>query len=216
MLARLCVVQSGRGAQRVLECREEVFKRLAMIIDGGRHENARARQCSPVVAEGLVGGALAIVYKRLLTGDREPLSGLLGDLMGMIVLPYLGPAAARQQRTRPAPASAPAHERREGMGLMREDPLAGVPMRLTYRTARVLATVASNTGASNRWVADRAGISDQGQVSKLLARLERLGLLANTGEGHTKGEPNAWRLTDLGARVTQSIGVNGRYQGRTA
>ena len=60
-------------------------------------------------------------------------------------------------------------------------------------------------GASNRQVAECAGIQDPGQVSKLLARLERLGLLVNTGEGHAKGEPNAWTLTAKGEQVAQSI-----------
>jgi DNA-binding IclR family transcriptional regulator len=79
-------------------------------------------------------------------------------------------------------------------------------MRLTYRTARVLDCVSRHAGASNRQVADYAGIADQGQVSKLLARLERLGLLANHGQGHLqKGEPNAWQLTLKGQLVAQHI-----------
>jgi hypothetical protein len=32
-----------------------------------------------------------------------------------------------------------------------------------------------------------------------------LGLVANTGVGHAKGEPNAWSLTSVGRRVTQTI-----------
>jgi DNA-binding IclR family transcriptional regulator len=79
-------------------------------------------------------------------------------------------------------------------------------MRLTYRTARVLEGVGAHPGVSNRQVADNAGIGDQGQVSKLLRRLQRLGLLANQGEGaHAKGEPNAWMLTPRGEHLTQSI-----------
>ena len=85
------------------------------------------------------------------------------------------------------------------------DLLRDIPMRLTYRTARVLDGVAANPGASNRLVADHAGITDQGQISKLLSRLERLGLIANTGQGQAKGEPNAWALTPLGSRVASSI-----------
>jgi DNA-binding MarR family transcriptional regulator len=84
------------------------------------------------------------------------------------------------------------------------DPLAGLQMRLTYRTARVLEAVAAQPGASNRQVADHAGIQDQGQVSKLLARLERLGLLVNRGQG----EPNAWSLTAAGMAVTHSIAAH--------
>ena len=38
------------------------------------------------------------------------------------------------------------------------------------------------------------------------ARLGRLGLLENTGEGrHAKGEANEWRLTHKGLQVTQTI-----------
>jgi len=85
------------------------------------------------------------------------------------------------------------------------DPLDGVAMRLTFRTTKVLEAVSEVTGANNRQVAARAGISDQGQVSKLLARLERLGLLVNESEGHAKGEPNAWRLTAQGERVAFRI-----------
>ena len=78
-------------------------------------------------------------------------------------------------------------------------------MRLTYRTVRVLMAIAGHPGASNRIVADGSGISDQGQVSKLLARLEGLGLIANTGLGHPRGAPNAWRLTKRGEEVEQAI-----------
>jgi hypothetical protein len=156
----------------------------------------------------LVGGVFSIVYARLVRGEREPLGDLLGELMGMIVLPYLGPVAARRERARPAPSvsSSVVSARGEGQGVVVDrDPLSGVPMRLTYRTARVLEVVAEHPGASNRVVAEYAGVSDQGQVSKLLARLRRLGLLVNTGEGHSKGEPNAWRLTPTGMQVEQSI-----------
>ena len=78
-------------------------------------------------------------------------------------------------------------------------------MRLTYRTARVLEAIAERPGVSNRMVAEHAGVADQGQISKLLARLERLGLTVNTGAGHSKGEPNAWTLTQTGAQVAHSI-----------
>ncbi len=86
----------------------------------------------------------------------------------------------------------------------------GLPMRLTYRTALVLETIATRPGISNRIVADLAGITDQGQISKLLARLERLGLTENTGEGHSRGESNAWSLTPLGRQVARRLGASAR------
>jgi AcrR family transcriptional regulator len=207
VLARVCVVQSARGSRRVLEYRERILTRLAAVLEEGEKESRRAGECPPLVAEGLAGAAVAIVYKRLLKGERSQLSGLLGDLMGMLVLPYLGPAVARRERMRPVPAIPATGACGGGVsaGIAGDDPLRALPMRLTYRTARVLDCVAEHPGASNRLVADHAGITDQGQVSKLLSRLERLGLLANKGEGRAKGEPNAWTLTLTGRQVTDSI-----------
>jgi hypothetical protein len=80
-------------------------------------------------------------------------------------------------------------------------------MRLTYRTARVLQYIAERPLASNRMVGDHAGVTDPGQISKLLRRLERLGLTANTGGGHLNGEPNAWKLTALGGQVARRLSL---------
>jgi len=210
VLARVCVVQAMRGSQAVLERREQVLAGLAAVVDEGRLEGGRGGECPPLTAEGLVGAAFSLVYARLLRRDGEPLVGLVGDLMGMIVLPYMGPAAARREQSRVAPglpATAPAAKSapRSAKAQAQGDPLAGIPMRLTYRTVRVLEVIAGQPGVSNRGVGEQAGVSDQGQISKLLARLQRLGLASNTGEGHTKGEPNAWTLTPTGRRVAQTI-----------
>jgi AcrR family transcriptional regulator len=206
VLARFCVVQALRGSQAVLERREGILGDLARAIDEGRLESARGEECPPLTAEGLVGAASALIYARLLRRDSEPLTGLMGDLMGMIVLPYLGPAAVRREQARPAPAPVkPAVRRKPLAGEEEGDVLAGIPMRLTYRTMRVLEAIADEPGVSNRGVGVRAEISDQGQISKLLSRLERLELAVNTGVGHAKGEPNAWTLTPTGRRVAQTI-----------
>jgi AcrR family transcriptional regulator len=204
-LARLCVVQALRGGAAVVERREQVLAGLAAVIDEGR-QGASGVALTPLTAEGLVGAAFTILHARLLRTERGPLTDLHRELMGMIVLPYLGAAAARREQTRSVPVPE-IHHARVTIPKKRvaSDPLDGVPMRLTYRTARVLECVAEHPGASNRTVARHAGISDQGQVSKLLARLERLGLLVNAGEGHLKGEPNAWTLTAQGEQVTHNV-----------
>jgi AcrR family transcriptional regulator len=209
VLARLCVVQSLQGAPKMLVWREDILARLAATLDEGRQESARAGECTVLTAHGLVGAANAIVYTRLLTDKHgEPLVNLLGELMSLIVLPYQGPAAARAERNRTMPPLARAQSksgRRARGAITRFDPLREVPMRLTYRTARVLDGVRTNPGASNRVIGEAADTYDQGQISKLLARLQRLGLVANTGQGQAKGEPNAWTLTPLGSRVADSI-----------
>ncbi len=221
VLARVCVVQALSGGPGVLARREEVLGRLVSVVDEGR-QCPRATRCTPLTAEGLVGAAFGIVYARLLKGQREPLTELLGELMGMIVLPYLGSAAARREQDAPAPSVVTPRTAQRAVWPEQAtvDPLESVPMRLTYRTSRVLEGVAELTGCgsapSNRAVGDYAGIQDPGQVSKLLRRLERLGLLANSGAGHAKGEPNAWRLTAQGERVARSIRAHSRFESEAA
>jgi AcrR family transcriptional regulator len=131
-------------------------------------------------------------------GGGAPFMELLNPLMSMIVMPYLGTAAARRELDQPAPA--PRAVKRPVA-----NPLRDLDMRLTYRTVRVLIAVASNAGASNRQIAEVAGVADQGQISKLLTRLEHLGLIENVGEGPARGEPNAWNLTVKGAEVEHAI-----------
>jgi AcrR family transcriptional regulator len=211
VLARICVMQALHGGPRVLERRERILARLAGVLDEGRREGARGEECTLVTAEGLVGGAFGVVYARLRGGDPGPLTGLLDELMGMIALQYLGPRAARREQRRPAPAPRPAPDSGQSSVGAERDPLDEVDMRLTYRTARVLQCITElsgqGSGPSNRSVAESAGVTDPGQISKLLRRLEGLGLTVNTGGGHLSGEPNEWKLTPLGGQVAQRLRV---------
>jgi AcrR family transcriptional regulator len=200
-LTRLCVLEALAAGERVLERRAEAFAVLARVIDGGRDVPA-ALDPPGVTAEGVVGAVFAVVYGRVLEGESEPLLDLLGQLMSIIVLPYLGARAASRELSRPAPiAPSPARARPRARAT---DPLDGLKMRLTYRTVRVLMVVAEHPGASNREIAEGSGIVDQGQISKLLNRLARLELLENLGEGQEKGGANAWYLTPRGAAVERA------------
>jgi AcrR family transcriptional regulator len=198
-LALLCVVEALGAGRRVLERRARVLETLIGIVDEGRLEAKGAREAPPLIADAVVGGVFSLIHTRLLMRDPRPLGELLNPLMGMIVLPYLGAAAAGRELKRPLLPMRAARLRPA------RDPLEGLEMRLTYRTLRVLAAIAAQSGASNRQLATAAEVQDQGQISKLLARLEHLGLIANTSEGHAKGEPNAWQLTPRGHDVEHTI-----------
>jgi DNA-binding MarR family transcriptional regulator len=119
----------------------------------------------------------------------------------MIALPYVGAAAAKRELDRPVPDGSKAA--RGGAGSLVHDPLRDTGLRVTYRTVSVMRAIAEHPGASNKQIGTAAGIGDQGQISKLLARLERLGLIAK-GKS-TKGGPNAWSLTEAGERVARTI-----------
>lgn len=226
-LARLCVVETLKASPVVLERRRSVLDTLAQEIDEGRRE-CRGASPPPLTAEGVVGGALSVLHARLIAclpavrplgvpsrvplaigGPRgrehhtEPLLALVNPLMSMIVHPYLGPAAAARELERPLPRAVSA---RNGHARGRvEDPFKDLPIRLTFRTARVLAVVGAQPGASNRAIADAAGVADQGQISKLLRRLATHGLIENHGHGHADGEPNAWTLTARGQAIQHAI-----------
>lgn len=200
-LGGLCIVDALSAGPAALEHRARVVGALVAAVDEGRHEARAGSRPSRLTAEGVVGGVLAVLYARLAEPNPKPLVGLLNAFVGMIVLPYLGPATAAREAARAAPKP------RRRAAHSRSNPLEGLDMRLTYRTMRVLMAIASGPAASNRQVADAAGVQDQGQISKLLARLEQLALIENENDrlGPTRGEPNAWRLTQRGSEVELAI-----------
>jgi AcrR family transcriptional regulator len=200
-LARLLVVESLAAGTRALEKRKRVLDRLVATVDEARSPTTTSSRTEPppLTAEGVVGGVLAVLHARLLDRNAGSLLELTNPLMGMIVLPYLGLAAARRELERPLPKT-PARVRHAA-----GDPLRDLQMRLTYRTVRVLMAVAASPGSSNRTIAEGAGIADQGQISKLLARLHNLGLIENVSAGAARGGPNAWTLTDKGWEVHGAI-----------
>jgi AcrR family transcriptional regulator/predicted transcriptional regulator len=217
-LARLCIVETPKGDTAVLARRREILALAATAIDGGR-EHAHAASGPPqLTAESTVGGVLAVIHARLLDPGADPLTKLTPSLAAMIVLPYLGPAASRRELGRPATLQRPNHSTRTDEQphtttadtSIDADPFRDLPIRFTYRTARVLAAIAQEPGVSNRHVSEVAGAPDQGQVSKLLKRLTHAGLIENDGAGPRSGEPNAWRLTPRGQVIHNTLGPGTR------
>ncbi len=210
--ARLLIVESLAAGPKALQRRRGVIASLVAIVELGRTEGKANLDPPALTSEAIVGGLLSVLHGRLAGGDTETsttdgrgyaeensLLALAGPLMGMIVLPYLGPVAARKEIERPAPQTTTTSP------IVRSDPLQDLPMRLTYRTMRVLVSVAEHPGSSNRTIGEHAGIGDQGQASKLLARLHKLGLIENRGGDPARGEPNAWILTSTGTQVHDTI-----------
>ncbi len=199
----LVIVEALGAGPRVLAHRARVLAQLAHCVEQGHTQLGRRREPPPLTAEGVVGAVLAVVHARLLEKPPvELLSRLLNPLMGMILAPYLGDGAVTHELQRPTP-----RKPRPAPGVHGKDPLRGLRMRITYRTLKVLTVIGESPSASNRQVADGAGITDQGQISKLLARLETLGLIHNTVPGQPTGAPNQWHLTPQGEEVQQAIEV---------
>ena len=201
---QLLIVGSLGAGREALERRRRAIAQMISLVEEGRTDTGRGSELPPLTAEGIVGGVLSVLHARLLDASGGSLLELTGPLMSMIVLPYQGPAAARRELGRAVPASAGPRKASQA------DPLRDVNMRLTYRTVRVLMAIAElgerGSHPSNREVGLASDVQDQGQISKLLTRLHKLGLIENAPAGLARGAPNAWVLTVKGREIEQAIG----------
>jgi hypothetical protein len=127
-----------------------------------------------LIAELVLGGVLSALRAHLLEHPQRSFAALAPSLMSFILTSYAAVDAG---------------------------PELGLPVRATYRTTRVLQTIADRPRSNNREIADAAGLRDEGQTSKLLRRLERRGLIENVGLGAAYGASNEWLLTGAGSRV---------------
>jgi len=199
--ARLLVVEALSAGEQTLNARRRVLAQLVAFVDRGRAQAKRGREPPPLTAEGVVGAVSSVIHARILDHDQRPLTGLTGPLIAMIVQPYLGPTIAQRELQKPVSVV-----QQPVVSRLHADPFRGLPMRLTYRTVRVLCSIADAPGASNKQVARAAGITDEGQTSKLLTRLQRYELIDDAGIGPAKGLPRAWSLTERGEGVLQAVG----------
>jgi hypothetical protein len=129
-------------------------------------------------------------------------------LMSSIVVPYLGPGAAKAdlraegELTAAAASEVPARA-------------AVVPIRPQPHTLLVLRVLASAPFSSNPELAAAVGL-DSKQASKALRLFEQRGLIENACSGLALREPNAWLLTPYGQRVlgliTDSFVAAGRKE----
>ena len=204
-VARLCVVDSMAAGPAVRDRRKQLLQQLGSLVDEGRR--VARREPLPLAAEGVVGGVVSVIHRRLVVADGDPLVELLGPLMSLIVLPYCGGGLARRELHRPLPIDV---DGPNGSAIATKR-VADLDMRLTYRTIRVLSAIAAEPGLSNARVSERAGVTDQGQISKLLSRLAGLQLIENTGQGQRNGAANAWQLTDRGEAI-ERLGRRQRAQ----
>jgi DNA-binding MarR family transcriptional regulator len=191
-LARYLVVHSAQAGAAVLERRAEVLDQLAGLLDD---ERAPARAYPPPLsAQAVVSGVLGVVQARLSRPRVGALVQLAAPLMSFTVLPFLGFRAARRELAYPFESGA-------------------VPLELVHdrggslnsRASSVVVVIAAEPGLNNREVAGRAGIKNDGQCSRLLARLERLGLIENTADADRRGAAKAWRLTLSGEQLEARI-----------
>jgi AcrR family transcriptional regulator len=202
-LARFLIVGGVSGDSALVVRRRGVLAELARSLELESPDPASLEAAIPFGSEALVSGAASIIHSRLLEDPVPALLDLSGSLMAVLVLPFVGEGVACSELARRSAAS-----RRAPTPPRHRDHAAPVSaVRMTARTVRVLTVIAHSPGITNRSVAQLAGNIDEGQVSKLLARLSSLGLIANHGPDAGR---NAWRLTHVGSELL--AGLAARYE----
>jgi DNA-binding MarR family transcriptional regulator len=188
-----------------LTARQRLLGVLTLLLDeaptetqaspvSGLAAQAQASPVSGLTAELIAGGVMSVIRARMDEPDGEPFVELGPSLISFIAVQYGGAAAA-----------GPLPRPREHAPAWEISSAAQLPIRATHRTTQVLRAIGHAPYANNREVAEAAGIADEGQASKLLARLERRGVIENVGVGATRGEPNAWLLTESGRRALEVL-----------
>jgi AcrR family transcriptional regulator/DNA-binding MarR family transcriptional regulator len=211
---RVIFLEAALGAgPRVETYTTRLLGRLRIAVDRGRTATREGARPFPLAAEAIVGGVLAVIRGRLLEEHSESLVTLLNPLMSMIVATFEGPSAAAVELRYALPEPSPAPARRIRVAERASVPAPkssnGRAPKITYRTVRVLEAIAEHPGADSREIARAAGISDQSQISKLLARLERQELIAGTSYTD-QGKPSAWKLTAHARMLEQAFRMSPR------
>jgi hypothetical protein len=217
--ARLLVLETPLNAAVTLECRQQLHDLLAALLErGGEVDqgcgNNRAagspRLLATLSGELVVGGVFSVIRASMLEDRSSKLVELAPALMAFIVAPHLGQAAARAELEGKPSGTGSASSSEPGLGRSRAISRATeLPIRATHRTTMVLRAIAQTPYSNNREIAGAAGLTDEGQTSKLLARLERHEVIENVGIGAARGEPNAWLLTASGRRALTVLYASG-------
>jgi DNA-binding MarR family transcriptional regulator len=171
-----------------LSDQSQISRIMKRLVDQGLVEDALARTKRQARAWRLTPDGEAVIDAH--HGGRGLIEAQRKVGRGVELVPVL---SGRRGKTRIAAAGT-------------EAPSTGV--RMTALTHEVLTAVArlgkGERNPTNREIAQAAGVKDEGQISKLLARLEGHGLLQNTG-GHPAAG-NAWQITRRGAELLQASG----------
>jgi AcrR family transcriptional regulator/DNA-binding PadR family transcriptional regulator len=175
--ARGSYLSNLQVAQRIgISAKAAVSRMMSRLQEQGLIENTRGRDRKGVAKAWRLtprGQAVLDAHRPVRAASTDDPAGVRG-----------GKLVPKRGRSRPVPVRP-----------------ASAGLRLTVRTHLVLTAVAELGGRgsypSGREIAEEAGVRDEGQISKLLARLQDRGLLHNTARGG-HGNPKAWRLTPQG------------------
>jgi AcrR family transcriptional regulator len=204
-LARVYLVEGLAGSPAALRRRVESLRRFRPLLDRSREHLPADRQPPQSAADATIAAVAGILHAKLVEGLAPPFIGLLGELAGVVVAPYLGVSVAARQIERGDARAVVLARRADGPS--RELAVA-IPKAVAHASAHrrrlCLAFLAENPGASNQAIAAGIDLSHLGQISTALSRLKDAGLLTLRPGG--AGLANAWTLSPRGQEVARIFG----------
>jgi AcrR family transcriptional regulator len=115
-LARLMIIESFGGDAALRARRGELLATFARVLEADAPPAAVNALPAPFGGEAVVGAVASILHARLREDPVPSLRGMCGQMMGVIVLPYLNVAAVRRELARPTPFSPGPYLERAGKG----------------------------------------------------------------------------------------------------
>ncbi|HTZ87983.1 MAG TPA: TetR/AcrR family transcriptional regulator [Solirubrobacteraceae bacterium] len=208
-LAYVLFVEAAAAGSWARVARERHVAEITAMIEASWASPADAH-IHPLATAGVMASLLGVLQTRLVTGAAEPLIELLGPATGLVLAPYLPRARVSQEITRSDQlARELMRVRRARLSHLRTEVPTRVPLALSdpraHRARACVRYLRANPGASNREIAAAVGIAGHTQISALLARLARIGLLTKRSRG--PGHSNAWSLTPRGLQIASTLYV---------
>jgi AcrR family transcriptional regulator len=102
-LARFCLVAPSRAGGEIAARYRDLLERFFAMLIEAKPPPPAAREPSDAVAEGLLGGIVALIVRRVEAGEGERLLELVPDLLELFLVPYYG----REQAVRLARRASP-------------------------------------------------------------------------------------------------------------
>ncbi len=215
VLARVMLVEVGAAGTSALKHREHHIATLTTLIED-RWGAAQDLGVHPLANPGVMAAVLGALHTHLVTGRAEPLTTLLGPLMGIATAPYLDQPRTAREITR---GHAMARELIARRPKQQPQPPSDIEIPNLLRNPRAhraracLHYITQHPHASNRQVAQAIGITKDNHISTLLTCLHHAGLL--TKQPRPPGKPNKWTPTTYGQQVAAALRPT-QARGRTS
>jgi AcrR family transcriptional regulator len=100
--ARLALVEIQTAGAEALARFGRTHDRIVPLLQPGRELSPHAAELPPTLEEATIGGVAWLLHQRLVMGEAETIEDLHGEVVQIVVAPYLGEAAAARLAAEPA------------------------------------------------------------------------------------------------------------------